>query len=850
MDASFIIVGKFLLSSGLLIALYWFILRNKASYRLSRVYLVTLPILSAMMSGLTFDITLPASLVPETTIEQQETGEAAQNADLKQEPRYFNLEDLLPAASHEAVVINHSEPRTVSAYRSIDYAQWAGVLFAAVSVILLLLAIYYVGKMLWLKSHLNAEKTPEGYDLIRSATITTPFSFGRSIFMPDDLDAASERMILSHEKAHIAHGHYLEVWLMEFLTRLLWFNPVVWLCRSELSNVHEFEADRDVINQGTNLHAYQATLLEMVMSEGCPVVNGFNKSFIRQRFIEMKKTSINTLGLVGKCFTVAAMVALTCLFTISCKSAKSSLYSIPALNEPQLFVIEGVVDENIADSCYNIYLADEYFHIEGETPDTCVQVVDKRFHYEIPLTKVTAGRVRCIFPGNELCSAWIELWFVPGQTVQLNVHNGNYDLKYLGENGQYNYVTKIERALNAVRRSTELQTPYFTEPKAKKTWKNVEMQDLHRQLDVRKVLFNDDETILQLTTDQFVYSTDWGSNLVLTDSEGKQYKYLRSLTDGGDGTWSKETVAFGAWYAFEALPKNIDSFSLSLSREVGGRTYTHSLCKNISEGAAPKHEKPNFTLRISASEGIGDCGYLVYLYDKIGELSHRTQMADLQLDENRSCTFTCHLDEPRMGTTIATFPGGTICTHCECFPFMPGEEAELRVYNGYFHLTGTGPFYKAWAAADEYCENIEKYRSAEEAHSLMSQYLREHGNEEGCLRWFDIEMEWPKAEIYEAMSEDMKNSDYGFRLQSELEWHRAYVERESKNADKPLYIIRFKQDGRDVEGQISDDSVESIWDSPDYEKVAEYKGDDPNRPMADLPRSKNGVIVFGRKEKK
>jgi hypothetical protein len=37
------------------------------------------------------------------------------------------------------------------------------------------------------------------------------------------------------------------------------------------------------------------------------------------------------------------------------------------------------------------------------------------------------GRLRCIFPDGSLCSAWIDLDFVPGETYHITVHNGYYD---------------------------------------------------------------------------------------------------------------------------------------------------------------------------------------------------------------------------------------------------------------------------------------------------------------------------------------------------------------------------------------------------------------------------------------
>jgi hypothetical protein len=57
----------------------------------------------------------------------------------------------------------------------------------------------------------------------------------------------------------------------------------------------------------------------------------------------------------------------------------------------------------------------------------CVPVINKRFEWQTELDHPVAGRLRCIFPDGELCSAWINLDFVPGETYRITVHNGYYD---------------------------------------------------------------------------------------------------------------------------------------------------------------------------------------------------------------------------------------------------------------------------------------------------------------------------------------------------------------------------------------------------------------------------------------
>ena len=98
--------------------------------------------------------------------------------------------------------------------------------------------------------------------------------------------------------------------------------------------------------------------------------------------------------------------------------------------ESRMFKIVGRVDENIKDSLYNIYIAESreaLYNLEDHEYVACVPVVNKRFEWQTELTKPCVGRLRCIFPDGELCSAWIDLDFVPGETYNITVHNGYYD---------------------------------------------------------------------------------------------------------------------------------------------------------------------------------------------------------------------------------------------------------------------------------------------------------------------------------------------------------------------------------------------------------------------------------------
>ena len=111
-------------------------------------------------------------------------------------------------------------------------------------------------------------------------------------------------------------------------------------------------------------------------------------------------------------------------------SLRPDMYEKPYDNTKKVFKIVGRVDNEIKDSLYNIYIADtgsELAAIGDDDYVACVPVINKRFEWQTELDKPCAGRLRCIFPDGSLCSAWINLDFVPGETYNITVHNGWYD---------------------------------------------------------------------------------------------------------------------------------------------------------------------------------------------------------------------------------------------------------------------------------------------------------------------------------------------------------------------------------------------------------------------------------------
>lgn len=111
-------------------------------------------------------------------------------------------------------------------------------------------------------------------------------------------------------------------------------------------------------------------------------------------------------------------------------SLRPDVYEKNFESSKRMFKIVGRVGDEIKDSLYNIYIADSreaLYNLKDHEYVACIPVVNKRFEWQTELTKPCVGRLRCIFPDGSLCSAWIDLDFVPGETYNITVHNGYYD---------------------------------------------------------------------------------------------------------------------------------------------------------------------------------------------------------------------------------------------------------------------------------------------------------------------------------------------------------------------------------------------------------------------------------------
>jgi len=115
------------------------------------------------------------------------------------------------------------------------------------------------------------------------------FSWMHNILMSRS-DYENLPAILAHEQAHVRCGHSWDLLFFGGLSILQWFNPLVWICQSELKLLHEYEADNAVLKQGIDGVQYQKLLIRKAIGETQFLqANGFNHAQLKLRIRQMRR---------------------------------------------------------------------------------------------------------------------------------------------------------------------------------------------------------------------------------------------------------------------------------------------------------------------------------------------------------------------------------------------------------------------------------------------------------------------------------------------------------------------------------------------------------------------------------
>ena len=130
----------------------------------------------------------------------------------------------------------------------------------------------------------------EGISLRVHSGKEKPFSWFRWVVVSEEDLKDGVREILVHETAHARAGHSWDIMIADAVIIMQWFNPIAWIMKNCLKDIHEFEADEAVINSGVNARQYQLLIIKKAVGARLySIANSFNHSLTKKRITMMCK---------------------------------------------------------------------------------------------------------------------------------------------------------------------------------------------------------------------------------------------------------------------------------------------------------------------------------------------------------------------------------------------------------------------------------------------------------------------------------------------------------------------------------------------------------------------------------
>jgi hypothetical protein len=297
---------QYLLESACCLALFYAFylqaLRRETFFQINRWYLLLAPVLAFGIPALNIRMEQPPAPV-ETAVEKFPAP-----APLVEWPAVVERVQTAPRA------VTHVLEQPVWSLQLGDILWW---IYGAVAALFLLRLVWQIVAMI--RFIRRCRKDPAlGLVITDDRPDGSPASFfGYVFWQPGALPESERRLLLEHEMVHVRQWHSLDLIMIEILIALQWFNPLLYLYRSSLREVHEFIADEYVVRRTRQRYAYAGLLVQyQTAGNGAHpgLVNTFH-SLIKNRLIMLAKRPSDPLHRVKYLFAMPLLAALMLLFS-------------------------------------------------------------------------------------------------------------------------------------------------------------------------------------------------------------------------------------------------------------------------------------------------------------------------------------------------------------------------------------------------------------------------------------------------------------------------------------------------------------------------------------------------------
>ena len=255
---------------------YMLMLRRESFFRFNRMVLLSILLLS---------LVLPLCNIPWMSLDHQPVVQAAQLQMLELGIPVH----VLPEVQVIASPLRGGREGSFSLFHLFTFIYIIGM------VTLLVARLWQIARLQFgLKQGVLWHNDEQGVRIYCHSGDVAPFSWMRNIVINEkDYDEAGREIVL-HEMGHIQRRHSWDVVLLTLVQMLQWWNPLCYVLGISLRDVHEYEADNFVLEQGVSAQGYQLLLIRKAVGSGSyAFANSFNHSLTKKRITMMKKSKSN-----------------------------------------------------------------------------------------------------------------------------------------------------------------------------------------------------------------------------------------------------------------------------------------------------------------------------------------------------------------------------------------------------------------------------------------------------------------------------------------------------------------------------------------------------------------------------
>lgn len=258
--------------------LYWVFLKNEKTFLVNRVYLLLAPVLALIFPLVEIPV---AFNKPSISLENTAFLRAFDGTDTEEIAGAFGLPEVTVTGSKLPV------PWEVTDYLLLVY-----LLVVALLSIHVLWQYFQLRQLLEKGWYQTVYVLKGNYFKVPTYGLAPVFSFFDKVFWEEHphLQAGEKAQILEHELEHVRQRHSYDVLYYQVLSILFWFNPMVHLMRMALVDLHEYQADAQVLKRIANKLSYTQLIAKMAFKGlDLPLGSYFVRSTTLNRILMIKR---------------------------------------------------------------------------------------------------------------------------------------------------------------------------------------------------------------------------------------------------------------------------------------------------------------------------------------------------------------------------------------------------------------------------------------------------------------------------------------------------------------------------------------------------------------------------------